>query len=68
MVPEEAPQGEIIDLMSALKASLAGEKSREKPVSIADRKPPKRAAPPAPAAAPAAANAAERPKKRGSHR
>ena len=67
---EEAPQGEIIDLMSALKASLAGEKSRneksrEKPVSIADRKPPKRAAP---AAVPAAANAAEPPKKRGSRR
>jgi DNA end-binding protein Ku len=68
VAPEEAPQGEIIDLMSALKASLAGEKSQEKPVSIADRKPPKRAAPPAPAAVPAAANAAEPPKKRGSHR
>ncbi len=67
VAPEEAPQAEIIDLMSALKASLAGEKSREKPVSLADRKPPKRATPPAPAAAPAA-NAAERPKKRGSHR
>jgi DNA end-binding protein Ku len=66
--PEEAPQAEIIDLMSALKASLAGEKSREKPTSIADRKPPKRAAPPAPAAVPAAANAAEPPKKRGSRR
>jgi DNA end-binding protein Ku len=68
VAPEEAPQGEIIDLMSALKASLAGEKSQEKPVSIANRKPPKRAAPPAPAAVPAAANAAELPKKRGSHR
>jgi DNA end-binding protein Ku len=68
VAPEEAPQGEIIDLMSALKASLAGEKSQEKPVSIAGRKPPKRAAPPAPAAVPAAANAAEPPKKRGSHR
>jgi DNA end-binding protein Ku len=65
---KEAPQGEIIDLMSALKASLAGEKSREKPVSLADRKPPKRAAPPAPAAVPAAANAAGPPKKRGSRR
>jgi DNA end-binding protein Ku len=68
VAPEEAPQAAIIDLMSALKASLAGEKSQETPVSIADRKPPKRAAPPAPAAAPAAANAAEPPKKRGSHR
>jgi DNA end-binding protein Ku len=66
--PEEAPQAEIIDLMSALKASLAGEKSQEKPVSIANRKPPKRAAPPAPAVVPAAANAAEPPKKRGSRR
>ena len=65
---EEAPQGEIIDLMSALKASLAGEKSREKPISLADRKPPKRAASPASAAVPAAANAAEPPKKRGSRR
>lgn len=68
VAPEEAPQAEIIDLMSALKASLAGEKSQGKPVSIADRKPPKRAAPPAPAAVPAAANAAEPPKKRGSRR
>jgi DNA end-binding protein Ku len=68
VAPEEAPQAEIIDLMSALKASLAGEKFQEKPVSIANRKPPKRAAPPAPAAVPAAANAAEPPKKRGSHR
>ena len=68
VAPEEAPHGEIIDLMSALKASLAGEKSQEKPVSIAGRKPPKRAAPPAPAAVPTAANAAELSKKRGSHR
>ena len=59
VAPEEAPKGEIIDLMSALKASLAGEKSQEKPISIADRKPPKRATPPTPAAVP---------KKRGSHR
>ena len=68
VAPEEAPRAEIIDLMSALKASLAGEKSQEKPISLADRKPPKRAAPPAPAAVPAAANAAEPPKKRGSRR
>lgn len=66
VAPEEAPQGEIIDLMSALKASLASSgKSQEKPVSLADRKPPKRAAPPAPVAVPAAANAAEPPRKRG---
>ncbi|HTG35468.1 MAG TPA: Ku protein [Thermoanaerobaculia bacterium] len=63
--PEEAPQGEIIDLMSALKASLSGERSKEKPVSLADRKPPKRSAPPVRVAVPDAANAAEPPKKRG---
>jgi len=68
VAPEGAPQAEIIDLMSALKASLAGEKAQEKPVSIADRKPPRRAAPPVPAAVPVAANAAEPPKKRGSRR
>jgi DNA end-binding protein Ku len=68
VAPEEAPKGEIIDLMSALKASLSGEKSQEKPVSLADRKPPKRAAPPALAVVPDAANAAELPKKRGSRR
>jgi DNA end-binding protein Ku len=65
VAPEEAPQGEIIDLMSALKASLAGEKSKEKPVSLADRKPPKRSTPPALVAVPDAANAAESPKKLG---
>lgn len=65
VVPEEAPRGEIIDLMSALKASLSGEKSKEKPVSLADRKPPKRATPPARVAVPDIANAAESPKKRG---
>jgi DNA end-binding protein Ku len=55
--PAEAPKAEIIDLMSALKASLASAAKtgpQEKPVSIADRKPPKRAAPLEPAAATAA--------------
>jgi DNA end-binding protein Ku len=55
--PTEAPKAEIIDLMSALKASLASAAKtgpQEKPVSIADRKPPKRAAPLEPVAATAA--------------
>jgi DNA end-binding protein Ku len=63
--PDEAPQAEIIDLMSALKASLgaAGKPKagdQEKPVSIAERKPPKRA----PQAAKAPVPAADAPKKR----
>jgi DNA end-binding protein Ku len=54
--PEEAPKGEIIDLMAALKASLEAESKKasadeEQPVSIANRRPPKKAAPrPAPSA------------------
>ena len=52
---EEAPKREIIDLMSVLKASVEGAKKalaesaetdEDQPVSIADRRPPKRAAPP----------------------
>jgi len=43
-VPVEAPKAQVIDLMAALKASLAAAKpsSSEKPVSLADRKPAKR--------------------------
>jgi DNA end-binding protein Ku len=46
VTPAEEPQAEVIDLMTALKASLAaGRKPEtpEAPVSIADRRPPKRA-------------------------
>lgn len=53
--PEETPKGEIIDLMAALKASLEESKkastAQEQPVSIANRRPPKKAPPrPAPGA------------------
>ena len=42
--PTEAPKAQVIDLMAALKASLATAKSStsEKPVSLSDRKPAKR--------------------------
>jgi DNA end-binding protein Ku len=42
--PAEAPKAQVIDLMAALKASLATAKSStsEKPVSLSDRKPAKR--------------------------
>lgn len=46
--PAEPPKAQVIDLMAALKASLAGtpakkeEPAAAKPVSLADRKPPKR--------------------------
>jgi DNA end-binding protein Ku len=46
VAPAEAPKAEIIDLMSALKASLAAGTAKastpERPVSIADRRPAKR--------------------------
>ena len=64
--PVEQPKAQIIDLMEALKASLAAAKpgapAAEKPVSIADRKPAKRSV-----ARPAAA-ADEAPKKKSSKR
>jgi DNA end-binding protein Ku len=53
VTPEEAPKGEIIDLMAALKASLkaapkpqvdVAAMAEEQPVSIANRRPPKKAA------------------------
>ncbi len=44
--PVEAPKAQVIDLMAALKASLASAKpsASEKPVSLSDRKPAKRSA------------------------
>jgi DNA end-binding protein Ku len=69
--PVEQPKAQIIDLMEALKASLAAAKpsaekpSAEKPVSIADRKPAKRSVA-RPAAAAVAAD--EAPKKKSSKR
>jgi DNA end-binding protein Ku len=64
--PPEAPKAQIIDLMEALKASLAAttQPTAEKTVSIADRKPPK----PSTRRPAAAANVAAEPKKRGSKR
>lgn len=41
LAPTEAPQGQIIDLMEALKASLNQQKLSEKPAPAEDRKPPK---------------------------
>ena len=68
--PEPAPKAQIIDLMEALKASLSASQSgaaaaeSPAPVSIADRKPPKRA----PGGAEAPAEAAAQPKKKSSRR
>jgi DNA end-binding protein Ku len=65
--PVEAPKAQVIDLMEALKASLAASKpqaaSGGKPISLADRKPAKRSS--RVTAAPAVAEA---PKKKGSKR
>jgi DNA end-binding protein Ku len=65
VTPVEAPKAEIIDLMTALKENLAAtpkakQSAAGKPVSIADRRPAKRGAVPAPAAS--------EPKKKGSKR
>jgi len=68
--PVEAPKAQIIDLMEALKASLASAKPQatatktEKPVSLADRKPAKRSA----RAAEPVAVVTEAPKKKSSKR
>jgi DNA end-binding protein Ku len=66
--PETAPKAQIIDLMEALKASLSAGKpaaaAAPAPVSIADRKPPKRATGPSEAAA----EAVPQPKKKSSRR
>jgi DNA end-binding protein Ku len=64
--PVEQPKAQIIDLMEALKASLAAAKpasAAEKPVSIADRKPAKRSV-----ARPAATVDEAAPKKKSSKR
>jgi DNA end-binding protein Ku len=69
--PEPAAQGQIIDLMEALRASLGGRKpvaaaapaavaATPAPKEVAPRKGPKRAAAPAPAEAPVAVPAAAR--------
>lgn len=60
--PVEQPKAQIIDLMEALKASLAAAKPAEQPVSIADRKPAKRSV------ARPAAPVDEAPKKKSSKR
>jgi len=66
-MPVAEPKAQVIDLMAALKASLASSKPQaaDKPVSIADRKPAKRS-PRSPELEPAAV--AEAPKKKSSKR
>jgi DNA end-binding protein Ku len=67
--PAEAPKAQVIDLMAALKASLAASKpsASEKPVSLADRKPAKRSSASL-KAVPDAAEAEAAPKKKNSRR
>jgi DNA end-binding protein Ku len=63
--PAEAPKAQIIDLMEALKASLAAAaKPAAEPVSLASRKPPK----PSPRTAAETADTAAEPRKRSSKR
>jgi DNA end-binding protein Ku len=69
-VPVEAPKAQIIDLMEALKASLAASQPQapaaaNKPISLAERKPAKRSGRAAPEPAPAVLEA---PKRKGSKR
>ena len=69
--PAEQPKAQVIDLMAALKASLAGvpakkEETAAKPVSLADRKPPKRS--PRTEAEPAATATGTESKKKSSKR
>jgi DNA end-binding protein Ku len=63
--PAPEPKAQVIDLMAALKASLAAAKPAAEPVSLADRKPAKRSA--RAAAEPVAVND-EAPKKKSSKR
>jgi DNA end-binding protein Ku len=65
--PAEAPKAQVIDLMAALKASLAAAKTpaAEKPVSLADRKPARRSGSTTLKAVP---DPTEEPKKRSSRR
>ncbi len=67
--PAEAPKAQVIDLMAALKASLAASKpsESEKPVSLADRKPAKRSRASL-KAVPDGTGAEEAPKKKNSRR
>jgi DNA end-binding protein Ku len=68
--PVEAPKAQVIDLMAALKASLAAAKPQaaeaDKPISLADRKPAKRST--RAAAADRSVVAVDAPKKKGSKR
>lgn len=68
--PAEAPKAQVIDLMAALKASLAAAKpsSSGKPVSLADRKPARRSGGTTLKAVPDAAADAAEPKKKSSRR
>lgn len=63
--PAPEPKAQVIDLMAALKASLAAAKPSAEPVSIADRKPAKRSAR---AAAEPVAEISEAPKRKSSKR
>lgn len=70
--PAEPPRAQVIDLMAALKASLSGVPAKkeapeaQKPVSLVDRKPPKRS--PRTAAEPATADTGTETKKKSSKR
>ncbi len=65
-MPAPQPKAQVIDLMAALKASLASSQtSAEKPVSLADRKPARRSPRPVHEAVPAEA---EEPKRKSSKR
>jgi DNA end-binding protein Ku len=68
--PVEAPKAQVIDLMAALKASLAAAKPQaaeaDKPISLADRKPAKRST--RAAAVERSVVAVDAPKKKGSKR
>ncbi len=67
--PVEAPKAQVIDLMAALKASLAAAtpSASDKPVSLADRKPARRSSGSSLTALPGGAGAGE-PKKKSSRR
>ncbi len=67
-LPAAPPKAQVIDLMAALKASLASSQPQgaaDKPISLADRKPARRSPRPVHEAAPAAA---EEPKRKSSKR
>ncbi|HEV8580844.1 MAG TPA: Ku protein [Thermoanaerobaculia bacterium] len=68
--PAEAPKAQVIDLMAALKASLAAAKpsASEKPISLADRKPAKRSGGTTLKAVPADDGETAEPKKKSSRR